>query len=81
MNRTHSLSGLLSLCAGLAILVSGASNCNAHPGHGIVVTEPSSPVHYFVQPDHSLPYVMLALGCGWMLAQAMLRARVRSTQN
>ncbi len=32
----------------------------AHPGHG--VSDPAGPAHYVLEPLHSLPIVLIALG-------------------
>lgn len=46
-----------------------------HPGHG--ATNDQSVVHYLVEPVHSLPLLLLAVGCaaGWYALRAARKRR------
>jgi hypothetical protein len=48
------------MARGLALLIAvgSASNVWAHPGHGTV--DASTPMHYFLTPEHALPFLAVA---------------------
>lgn len=58
------------LLAGVGVWNAGAVGCFAHPDHPLVIVPGSSPLHYFVQPEHALPLVVFAVAVWWMARTA-----------
>ena len=48
----------------------GASACLAHPDHPIQIGASESLLHYFVQPEHSLPLAIFAVAMWWLCRMA-----------
>jgi hypothetical protein len=58
----------------------GVSTCLAHPDHPVQVGSSDSLLHYFVQPEHALPFVVFAVAIWWIsrIAKPRLLASVAS---
>lgn len=69
-----------SLTAGALVWNLGVSTCFAHPDHPIQVGASDSWLHYFIQPEHSLPLAVFAAAMWWLsrMVKPILMARVPS---
>jgi hypothetical protein len=69
-----------SLISGAVVWNSSLSTCWAHPDHPLPVGSSDSLLHYFVQPEHALPFAVFAVAMWWIsrLVKSALSARVAS---
>ncbi len=44
----------------------GAVTCSAHPDHPVKIVADDSSLHYLLQPEHALPFVLLAVAAYWI---------------
>ena len=51
--------------------------CLAHPDHPLQIVSSDSALHYFVQPEHVLPWVVLTVAIVWICRAVQPQLTVR----